>query len=55
MIDETMKDEVFEYLEDLRVSGVTNMFGARPYLVEEFGFEKQEAGEYLSAWMKSYR
>lgn len=28
--------EYFEYLDDLRESGETNMFGARPYLQGEF-------------------
>ena len=28
--------EVFEYLEILRQSGITNMFGAGPYIVEQF-------------------
>lgn len=46
--------EVFEYLDDLRVSGDTNMFGARPYIEEEFGFDKRKAGDLLSKWMKSF-
>ena len=28
--------EVFEFLEELRQSGVTNMFGALPYMKKEF-------------------
>ena len=28
--------DYFTYLDDLRESGVTNMFGARPYLEAEF-------------------
>ena len=42
------------YLENLRRSGVTNMFGARPYLEEAFDLSKQEAGKILSDWMKNY-
>jgi hypothetical protein len=30
-------NEYFEYLEELRQSGVTNMFGASSYLMREFG------------------
>jgi len=26
----------YEFLGELRDSGITNMFGARPYLLEEF-------------------
>lgn len=42
------------YLEKLRKSGETNMFGARPYLQNAFGLSKQEAGKILSDWMKNY-
>ena len=45
----------FAYLEDLRKSGDTNMFGATPYLMDEFGLEKQEARTILKAWMDSYK
>jgi hypothetical protein len=44
----------FEYLNDLRDSGVTNMFGASPYLVDEFGLSKNEARKILMAWMNSF-
>ena len=47
-------DEHLEYLDELRDSGDTNMFGARPYLAVEFGLSKNEAREILSYWMKSY-
>lgn len=47
-------EEYFNYLEDLRRSGVTNMFGAAPYLEEEFGIGTQEARRILSLWMKTY-
>lgn len=46
--------EYFEFLDALRKSGVTNMFGARPYIEEEFGLTKAEAGKVLSAWMQTY-
>lgn len=42
---------VFEYLETLRDSGVTNMFGAGIYLEEEFGFDSTEARAWLTRWM----
>jgi len=54
MRDEEQKEEVFEYLNDLRESGETNMFGARPYLMEEFGFDKNEAADWLQYWMKEF-
>ena len=43
------------YLDALRDSGVTNMFGARPYLADEFPeLSKRESGAVLSYWMKTY-
>lgn len=41
----------FIFLNNLRVSGVTNMFGAAPYLQEEFDLSRQEAKEVLLEWM----
>ena len=34
------KENIFNYLEDLRDSGQINMFGASPYIVEAFGLNK---------------
>lgn len=42
------------YLEELRRSGVTNMFGAAPYLQTEFCLSKQEAQKILADWMRNY-
>ena len=46
--------EVMEFLNSLRTSGVTNMFGATPYVIEEFGLEKSEARRILSLWMSNF-
>jgi hypothetical protein len=48
-----MEQEVFEYLDELRESGATNMFGATAYIVGEFGIPTKEARELLMKWMKS--
>jgi hypothetical protein len=54
MTDED-KNEYFEYLDDLRESGIVNMFGARPFLMKEFPqLNKNEAGEIMSEWMKTF-
>ena len=42
------------YLEKLRRSGVTNMYGATPYLEEEFGLTQREARSILADWMRNY-
>ena len=47
--------EYFEFLETLRNSGITNMFGAVPYLQREFGLDRHEAKDVLMAWMESYK
>lgn len=44
----------FAYLETLRRSGAVNMFGAAPYLAEEFDLDKREARRILSLWMENY-
>jgi len=46
--------EYYVYLEELRQSGETNMFGASPYLQSEFGLGRREAIKVLSNWMENY-
>lgn len=41
----------YKFLNRLRKSGVTNMFGAGPYLEEHFDLEPKEARKILSSWM----
>ena len=48
-------EEYFSYLKSLRDSGVTNMFGAVPYLQREFGMTTKQASFVLSRWMESFR
>jgi len=48
-------DEHLTYLDDLRESGETNMFGARPYLMDEFpSLTKQQASNICGYWMKTF-
>lgn len=42
------------FLENLRKSGVTNMFGATPYLMEAFELSESDAKEILIDWMNNY-
>ena len=46
--------KIFDYLNELRDSGITNMWGASPYVVEEFGIEKSEARKATSKWMSNF-
>lgn len=43
------------YLENLRRSGVVNMYGATPYLQGVFFLSRNEAISILSDWMKNYK
>lgn len=44
-------NEHLRWLDDLRESGKTNMFGARPYLMEEFEeLTEAEAGAILGTF-----
>lgn len=47
--------EYVSFLDGLRASGETNMFGAGPYLREEFGLTRDESHKVLSAWIKMDR
>jgi len=48
------EQEVLEYLNMLRDSGVTNMFGATPYIEDEFGLDKKESRRLLSLWIYNF-
>ena len=48
------EQEVLEYLNMLRDSGITNMFGATPYIEGEYGLNKKESRCLLSLWMKNF-
>ena len=52
--DEFWRREVYLYLEQLRESGETNMFGAGVYLQKHFELSKEKAIMYLTDWMKQY-
>lgn len=54
MLEPEEKEKVFEYLDDLRESGVTNMFGAPAYLIREFGYKSAVAQAWVSKWMKEF-
>ncbi len=46
--------DYFEFLDDLRESGETNMFGAAPYLVERYSLDIREARDILKRWMDTF-
>ena len=48
------KQEVFMFLDELRSTGITNMFGAAPYIQEFFGVDRKVARGLLKEWMKIF-
>ena len=42
------------FLDTLRESGVTNMFGATPYIEQRFGVNYEEAKQFLVTWMDTF-
>ena len=49
--DSPAEQKMFDYLEELRKSGDTNMYGASPYLEHAFGLDRRYAVDVLSKWM----
>lgn len=47
-------EEYYIYLEELRLSGETNMWGATPYLVHRYGLDEVRANEILFSWIDNY-
>jgi len=46
--------EYFTYLDVLRESGVTNMYGATPYLQDEFRLPEDKARRIVQLWIKTF-
>ncbi len=54
LMPDGLTEDHLEYLDALRLSGVTNMFGASQYLESEFDLDLSVARKYLSYWMNTY-
>ena len=53
-ITEPTQEEVNKFLDTLRESGETNMFGAGPYIQENFKITKYDANRFLVKWMENF-
>lgn len=42
------------FLDELRKSGATNMYGAAPYLITAFKIGRDEAVKITAMWMQTY-
>jgi hypothetical protein len=51
---EGLTEDHLYYLDLLRETGATNMFGARPYLMEEFDIDGDTAAKILTYWMRIF-
>ena len=49
-----LEDKHLQFLDKLRESGVTNMFGAVAYLERRFGITEKEATSILGYWMDTF-
>ncbi len=52
---EYVTEEHLVFLDNLRESGVTNMYGATPYIKDEYPeLSRKEGKDLLLYWMKSF-
>jgi hypothetical protein len=47
-------EDAFEYLDDLRTSGATNMYGAGSYLERDMEYDRRTPRAVLAAWMDTF-
>ena len=50
-----MNEDHRQFLNDLRESGIVNMFGSMTYVRDQFGLSKAEATTIVLEWMKTFR
>jgi len=48
------KEDVFQFLDEMREWGGINMYGAAPHIQESFGVSRHEARNLLAEWMKTF-
>lgn len=49
-----VKEKHLVFLDRLRESGVTNMYGASPYVQAAFRMSREKATATLSYWMRTF-
>jgi hypothetical protein len=53
-ISKAKMEQYFVYLDNLRSSGVTNMWGCGLYLERAFTMSRQDTGKVSGLWMKTF-
>jgi hypothetical protein len=51
---ESRREDGYDYLISLRDSGVTNMWGAPPYVEKEFSVDKTVATNLFLDWIETF-
>ena len=54
MSEIALQTEYRQFLNQLRRSGVTNMYGASPYIAEAFDLSSSDARKVLGLWMEAF-
>jgi len=54
-LTDDLTQDVFDFLVRLRDSGVTNMWGAAPYIAQYFEMDDKMASKYLVAWIQTFK
>ena len=49
-----LEKDALKYINELRISGATNMWGASPYVEAEFSIERKESNRLLTLWMENF-
>ncbi len=52
--NEITQEQADKFLNWLRESGKTNMFGATPYLQKQFNITRYQAMTHLTHWMENF-
>lgn len=50
----SIENQVMTFLNRLRDAGLTNMFGATPYIEQMYDTGKAEARRILTLWMENF-
>lgn len=54
-MDNKIDQKYIDFLNALRESGITNMYGAGEYLMDTFDLPKAEARKILANWMSNFQ
>jgi hypothetical protein len=53
-LEDEFTQDIFAYLDDLRESGATNMFGAAAFIQRDWGLSREDATGFLAEWMRTF-